>query len=98
MIQISDFVINFLVSRGISDIFLVSGGGIMYLLDSIGRNKKISYISNHHEQASAIAAEAYSRVRNTISACLVTSGPGATNAITGVACAWFDSIPMFVIS
>lgn len=98
MIQLSDYVIEFLVQKGIKDIFLVSGGGIMYLLDSVGRNKKISYIANYHEQASATAAESYTRVKNSVGACLVTTGPGSTNAITGVAGAWVDSIPMIVIS
>jgi len=98
MIRLSDYVINFLVKKGISDIFLVSGGGIMFLCDAVGRNKKIKYISNHHEQASATAAEAWARTKNHISACLVTTGPGGTNAITGVAGAWVDSIPMIVIS
>lgn len=98
MILLSDYVIQFLVQKGIKDIFLVSGGGIMYLLDSVGRNKKINYITNYHEQASATAAESYARVKNSIGACLVTTGPGSTNAITGVAGAWVDSIPMIVIS
>ncbi|EKE14768.1 MAG: hypothetical protein ACD_12C00310G0001 [uncultured bacterium] len=98
MIQLSDYVIDFLVKKGIKDIFLVSGGGIMYLCDSVGRNKKIKYIANHHEQASSTAAEAWARTKNHISACLVTTGPGGTNAITGVAGAWVDSIPMIVIS
>ncbi len=98
MIQLSDYVIDFLVKKGIKDIFLVSGGGIMYLLDSVGRNKNIRYISNYHEQASATAAEAYARVKNSFGVCLVTTGPGGTNAITGVAGAWVDSIPMIVIS
>src|SRR3989344_1417969 len=98
MIQLSDYVIDFLVKKGLKDIFLVSGGGIMYLTDSVGRNKKIRYIANYHEQASATAAEAYARVRNHFGACLVTTGPGGTNAITGVAGAWVDSIPVFVIS
>lgn len=98
MTILSDYVVDFLVKRGIKDIFLVSGGGIMYLIDAVGRNKKITYIANHHEQASATAAESYARVKNQISACLVTTGPGGTNAITGVAGAWVDSIPMIVIS
>jgi acetolactate synthase-1/2/3 large subunit len=98
MIQLSDYVIDFLVKKGLRDIFLVSGGGIMYLTDSVGRNKKIRYITNYHEQASATAAEAYARVKNSFGACLVTTGPGGTNAITGVAGAWVDSIPLIVIS
>ncbi|OGK21881.1 hypothetical protein A3C23_00855 [Candidatus Roizmanbacteria bacterium RIFCSPHIGHO2_02_FULL_37_13b] len=95
---VADYVIDFLVKRGITDIFLVSGGGIMYLLDAIYRNKKITYISNYHEQASATCAESYARLKNRIGACLVTTGPGSTNAITGVAAAWVDSISMLVIS
>lgn len=93
---LSDYVIDFLRKKGIDDIFLVSGGGIMFLMDSVGR--KMRYISNHHEQACTIGAEAYARVRNDVGACLVTTGPGATNAITGVACAWFDSIPLIILS
>lgn len=95
---LSDYVIDFLVKKGLKDIFLVSGGGIMYLLDSVGRNKNIKYIANYHEQASATAAEAYARLKNSFGACLVTTGPGSTNAITGVAGAWVDSIPILVIS
>lgn len=95
---LSDYVIQFLVKHKITDIFLVSGGGIMYLTDSVGRNKKMTYYSCHHEQACATAAEAWARVKNIPGACLVTTGPGGTNAITGVAAAWVDSIPMIVIS
>lgn len=95
---VADYIIKFLADHGIKDIFLVSGGGIMYLLDSVGRNKKINYICNNHEQACATAAEAYARVKNSIGVCMVTTGPGGTNAITGVAGAWVDSIPLFVIS
>src|SRR3989344_2437679 len=98
MVRLSDYVINCLVEKGIKDIFLVSGGGIMYLLDSIGNNKKIKYYTNYHEQAAATSAESYARMTNHISACLVTTGPGSTNAITVVAAAWVDSIPMIIIS
>lgn len=98
MISVSDYIIDFLVKKNIKNVFLVAGGGIMYLLDSVGRNKKINYISNHHEQASAIAAESYARLTNDIGVCLVTTGPGGTNAITGIAGAWVDSIPVLIIS
>lgn len=98
MIKLSDYVVEFLIKKGIKNVFLVAGGGIMHLLDSVGRNKNINYIANHHEQASAIAAESYSRLTNDIGVCLVTTGPGGTNAITGVAGAWVDSIPVLVIS
>jgi len=98
MIRLSDYVIDFLAEKGIRDVFLVSGGMIMYLLDSVGKNKRINYISNNHEQASTIGAESYARVKNAIGVSLVTSGPGSTNAITGVAGAWVDSIPTITIS
>lgn len=96
--NLSDFVIDFLVKKGIKDIFLVSGGGIMYLCDAVGRNKKINYISNYHEQACAIAAEGYARIKNSVGACLVTTGPGSTNTLTGVAGAFVESIPIIIIS
>lgn len=95
--RLADFVVDWLTERGINDIFLVSGGGIMFLCDAVRKNKKMNYISTRHEQGASIAAEAYSRIKG-MGACLVTTGPGATNAITGVACAWYDSIPMIIIS
>ena len=96
--KLSDYVVQFLVDHGIPDIFLVSGGGIMHLVDSVGRNPDIHYVCNYHEQACAIAAESYARVRNHVGACLVTTGPGSTNALSGIAGAWVDSIPVIVIS
>ena len=98
MIKLSDYVIDYLVGRGINEIFLVSGGGIMHLVDSVGRHPRMRYVCNYHEQASAIAAEACARVKNQIAVCLVTTGPGATNALSGIAGAWFDSIPVLVLS
>ncbi|OGK12774.1 hypothetical protein A3A93_02725 [Candidatus Roizmanbacteria bacterium RIFCSPLOWO2_01_FULL_38_12] len=96
--KVADYIVHFLVEKEITDIFLVSGGGIMHLCDSVGKNEKIKYISNHHEQASAMGAEGYARVKNNVGACLVTTGPGGTNAFTGVAGAWTDSVPMIIIS
>ena len=98
MVKLSDYLVDFLVKLGIRDIFLISGGGNIHLIDSVGKNKKINYICNHHEQACATAAEGYSRVTGNLGVCLVTTGPGATNAITGVTGAWLDSIPILVIS
>lgn len=89
---------KFLVKNGVRDVFMVSGGGMMHLVDSLGKNKSIRYISCHHEQACATAAEAYSRTRGNLGVAMVTTGPGGTNAITGVASAWVDSIPILVIS
>jgi len=98
MIKVSDYVFDFIASKGIDTVFTVSGGGCMHLIDSLGKNKHIKYICNHHEQASAMAAEGYARVTNKPGCVLVTTGPGGTNALTGVLCAYQDSIPMIVIS
>lgn len=96
--KVSDLVFDFISSKGIDTVFTVSGGGCMHLVDSLGKNKNLKYICNHHEQACAIAAEGYARVSNVPGCILVTTGPGGTNAITGVLCAYQDSIPMIVIS
>lgn len=98
MTKLSDYVVKFLAARGVDTYFTVSGGGIMHLLDSVGSNKDVRYYCNYHEQASAIAAEAWARVKNRPCGCLVTVGPGAVNAISGIAGAWFDSVPMVVLS
>jgi len=95
-IKVSDYIIRFL--ENITDsIFLFSGGASMHLVDSIGKSKLNAYCC-HHEQGAAIAAEGYARIKNDLGIVCVTSGPGGTNAITGVAGAWLDSIPMLVIS
>jgi acetolactate synthase-1/2/3 large subunit len=96
--KVSDYVMDFLVKKGAKTIFTVSGGGSMHLLDSMGRNKALSYICNHHEQAAAFAAEGYARASGTFGVCLVSTAPAATNAVTGVLAAWNDSIPVFYIS
>jgi len=96
-IKLSDFVIKFIENLGVKHIFLISGGGNIHLVDSLGNSKKIKYVCNHHEQASSTATEAYARVKG-FGVCLVTTGPGGTNAITGVLGAYQDSIPMLVIS
>ncbi|MDR0903341.1 MAG: thiamine pyrophosphate-binding protein [Ruminococcus sp.] len=96
--RVADFIADFLADNGITQLFSVVGGGAMHLNNAFGTNKRINVIYNHHEQASAIAAEGYSRIDNRIAAVCVTSGPGGTNALTGVLCAWQDSIPLIVIS
>ena len=96
--RLADYVADFLVSHGVTDCFSVVGGGAMHLNDALGHNEGLKVIYNHHEQACAIAAEAYARLENKIAAVCVTTGPGGTNAITGVVGGWLDSIPMFVIS
>jgi len=95
--KLSDYVVSFLEKKGIENIFMLSGGGCIHLVDSFGKSK-INYICNLHEQASAICAEAYAQYTNAPSVCLVTTGPGGTNALTGIASAWLDSVPVIVIS
>ena len=98
MIKLSDYVINRIAQEGVYHVFMVSGGGAMYLIDSLGRNKQIQYVCNHHEQASAMAAEGYQRVTGNLGVALITTGPAGTNTITGVLCSWNDSIPVLFIS
>jgi len=98
MIKISDYIFDFIVNKGIDTVFTVSGGGCMHLIDSLGKNQHLKYVCNHHEQASAIAAEGYARITNKPGCVLVTTGPGGTNTLTGVLCAYQDSIPMIIIS
>jgi acetolactate synthase-1/2/3 large subunit len=98
MVKVSDYIIDFVAQQGVSHIFMLPGGGAMHLNDSLGRNKKLSYVCNLHEQACAIAADAYSQYTNNLGVALVTTGPGGTNTITGVAGAWLDSTPVLFIS
>lgn len=99
MIKISDFIFQHLVEKhGIKHCFIVTGGGAMHLNDSIGHTKGLTYICNHHEQASAIAAEGYYRTCGQLCVTNVTTGPGGTNAITGVLGQYLDSIPGIYIS
>lgn len=97
-IRLADYVAEFLVEHGVTDVFSVVGGGAMHLNDALGHNAGLKVTYNHHEQACAIAAEAYARLDNKIAAVCVTTGPGGTNALTGVVGGWLDSIPMFIIS
>ena len=97
-ITVSDYVIKFLERKGVSNIFTVSGGGSISLCDSLHRSKKIRYICCHHEQAASFSAEGYARAKKNIGCALVTTGPGGTNAITGVSSAWIDSVPVIFIS
>ena len=97
-VKVSDYIADFLAEHGITNIFTVVGGGAMHMNDSFGHHSSLHCIYNHHEQASSIAAEAYFRVENKMAAVCVTSGPGAINALNGVAGAYMDSIPMLVLS
>lgn len=96
--RLADYVADFMVSHGVTDCFSVVGGGAMHLNDAFGHHEGLKVTYNHHEQASAIAAEAYARLDNKIALLCVTTGPGGTNAITGVLGGWLDSLPMFVVS
>jgi len=96
--KVSDIVIKFLESKGISHVFTVSGGGCIHLIDSLGNTDKLKYICVHHEQSAAMAAEGYARLKQDVGACIVTTGPGGTNTLTGVLGCWLDSVPTIFIS
>ena len=97
-VKVSEYIADFLVKKGVTHAFTVTGGGAMHLNDAFGHKEGLSCIYNHHEQACAIAAEGYARLSGKVALVCVTSGPGGTNAITGVLGGWQDSIPMFVVS
>lgn len=96
--KLSDYVIKFIAGLGIDKIFCVTGGGAMHLNNSLGSSEDVEGVFMLHEQGASIAAESYARIREGYGACLVTSGPGATNAITGLCGAYMDSIPVIYIS
>jgi acetolactate synthase-1/2/3 large subunit len=96
--KLSDYVIHFIANQGVKHVFLVTGGGAMHLNESLSRCGELEAVCNSHEQASAIAAENYAKATSHIGVCLVTTGPGGTNAVTGVAGAWLDSTPVLFIS
>jgi acetolactate synthase-1/2/3 large subunit len=96
--KLSDYILKFVADLGITDCFLVTGGGAMHLNQSLGAETRIRAICNSHEQASAICAEGYAKATNGLGFCMVTTGPGGTNAVTGVAGAWLDSTPVLYVS
>ena len=91
--NLSDYVLSFLEKKKVKNIFTITGGAICFLMDAFSRNRNMKYTAVAHEQAGAMMADAYSRLGPNFSATMVTSGPGATNLLTGIACSWFDSIP-----
>ena len=91
--NLSDYVLDFLKKKGVKTTFLITGGAVSFLVDSFARKKNITYVSVGHEQAAAMMADSYSRMGPNFSCTMVTSGPGATNLLTGIACSYFDSIP-----
>jgi len=96
--RVADYVIEFFENQGVGHIFTVSGGGSIFLCDALGMAKKMKYVACHHEQAASMATEAYARARQGLGVTLVTSGPGGTNAVTGVAGSWLDHVPHITIS
>lgn len=96
--NLSDYVLKFLKDKKIKNVFLITGGAISFMVDSFSRVKNIKYTCVAHEQAAAMMADSYSRMGPNLSCTMVTSGPGATNLITGIACSWFDSIPAIHIT
>jgi len=96
--KLSDFVVQFVADQGVRHVFLVTGGGAMHLNQSLSAASAIEPVCNSHEQASAMCAEAYAKVTGHLGVCMVTTGPGGTNAITGVAGAWLDSTPTLFLS
>ena len=96
--RVADYIWKFLADKGVRHVFLVTGGGAMHLNDALGRESRIRYVCNLHEQACAMAAEGYARQSGMPGVINVTTGPGGTNALTGVMGAWLDSVPMIIIS
>jgi acetolactate synthase-1/2/3 large subunit len=98
LIKLSDYVMQFVARAGVKHLFMLTGGACMHLVDSAGRNKDLEYVCCLHEQACAFAAEAYAEYSGHLSACLVTTGPGSTNTLTGVAAAWLESASCLFLS
>lgn len=98
MVKLSDYIFKYLADYGVHHVFMLTGGGAMHLNDSVGKEDRIQYICNHHEQACAMAAEGYARVSGRLGVVCVTTGPGGTNAMTGVLGQWLDSIPALYLS
>jgi acetolactate synthase-1/2/3 large subunit len=96
--KLSDYVLGFVADLGVTNVFLVTGGGAMHLNQSLAAESRITPICNSHEQASAICAEGYAKATSGLGVCMVTTGPGGTNAVTGVAGAWLDSTPVLFLS
>jgi acetolactate synthase-1/2/3 large subunit len=96
--KLSDYVADFLAGLGIRHVFVISGGASIHLLHSVAQHPSLTHVCPHHEQGAAMAADAYARVGGGLGCAVATSGPGATNMITGIAGAWFDSVPVLYIT
>ncbi|MEY4593504.1 MAG: hypothetical protein RIR18_2399, partial [Pseudomonadota bacterium] len=96
--KLSDYVVQFFVAQGIKETFVLTGGCVVHLIDSVANNENINYLPVQHEQAGSMAADAYARVTGNIGVAMATSGPGATNFLTGVCSSYYDSIPVVMIT
>jgi len=96
--RVADFIFKFLTDHGLEDVFMITGGQAMFLVDAIYNNKKIKPICMHHEQAVGMSCDAYGRITGKLAVALVTAGPGSINIVSGVVGGWTDSAPMMVIS
>ena len=96
--RVADYIFKYLADYGIKHVFLVVGGGAMHLNDALEKSKRIKYVCNHHEQGAAIAAEGYARTTGGLAVVNVTSGPGGSNALTGLIGQWLDSVPVLYLS
>lgn len=98
MIKVSDYIARFVAEQGIRHVFAITGGASIHMIHSIAERNDVTYVCPHHEQGGAMAADAYARVTGGLGCALATSGPGATNLITGIACSWFDSVPVLYLT
>src|SRR6059058_3011478 len=96
--KLSDYVIDFLTRRGVTRVFGMSGGAAVHLFDSVARHPAMDYLCATHEQCAAIAADGYARTSGRLGVAITTSGPGATNLLTGVCCSYYDSVPTLMIT
>lgn len=96
--RVADYIADFIAGQGVGHVFLLPGGGAMHLNDAVGKHPQLEVVACHHEQAAAIAAEAYCRINENLGVAMVTTGPGATNAVTAVAGAWIESVPLLLVS
>lgn len=97
-LKLSDYIASFLSQKKVKTVFAVSGGASLHLIHSIHDHPNLDYICTHHEQGAAMAADGYSRVTGNIGVAIATSGPGATNLITGICCSFYDSVPLLIIT
>jgi Thiamine pyrophosphate-requiring enzymes [acetolactate synthase, pyruvate dehydrogenase (cytochrome), glyoxylate carboligase, phosphonopyruvate decarboxylase] len=96
--KLSDYVIDFLARRGVTRVFGMSGGAAVHLFDSADRHPDLHYVCSQHEQSAALSADGYARVSGRMGVAITTSGPGATNLLTGTCCSYFDSVPTLMIT